>query len=32
VAEVDILNGKKTIMRYLMNPVLKLKDKAFRER
>lgn len=32
VAEVDILNGKKTIMRYLMNPVLKLKDNAFRER
>ncbi|MBL4603823.1 MAG: HlyD family type I secretion periplasmic adaptor subunit [Emcibacteraceae bacterium] len=32
VAEVDILNGKKTIMAYLMNPVLKLKDNAFRER
>jgi len=32
VAEVDILNGKKSIMRYLMNPVLKLKDNAFRER
>ena len=32
VADVDILNGKKTIMRYLMNPVLKLKDNAFRER
>ncbi|MBL4801383.1 MAG: HlyD family type I secretion periplasmic adaptor subunit [Emcibacter sp.] len=32
IAEVDILNGKKTIMRYLMNPVLKLKDNAFRER
>lgn len=32
VAEVDILNGKKTIMAYLMKPVLKLKDNAFRER
>ena len=32
VAEVDILNGKKSIMRYLMNPMLKLRDKAFRER
>ncbi|MBT5766234.1 HlyD family type I secretion periplasmic adaptor subunit [Emcibacteraceae bacterium] len=32
VAEVDILNGKKSIMRYLMNPVLKLQEKAFRER
>ncbi len=32
VAEVDILNGKKSIMRYLMNPVLKLKENAFRER
>lgn len=32
VADVDILNGKKTVMRYLMNPVLKLKDNAFRER
>ena len=32
VADVDILNGKKSIMRYLMNPVLKLKDNAFRER
>lgn len=32
VAEVDILNGKKSIMRYLINPVLKLRDNAFRER
>lgn len=32
VAEVDILNGKKSIMQYLMSPVLKLKDNAFRER
>lgn len=32
VAEVDILNGKKSIMLYLMNPVLKLRDNAFRER
>ena len=31
VADVDILNGKKTIIRYLTNPVLKLKDNAFRE-
>ena len=32
IAEVDILNGKKTIMSYLMSPVLKLKNNAFRER
>ncbi|MCC3861255.1 HlyD family type I secretion periplasmic adaptor subunit [Pseudemcibacter aquimaris] len=32
VAEVDILNGKKSIMRYLMSPVLKLQENAFRER
>lgn len=32
VADVDILNGKKTIMAYLMNPVLKLQENAFRER
>jgi membrane fusion protein, adhesin transport system len=32
VAEVDILYGKKSIMRYLMNPVLKLQENAFRER
>lgn len=32
VADVDILNGKKSIMAYLMNPVLKLKENAFRER
>ncbi len=32
VADVDILNGKKSIMAYLMNPVLKLQENAFRER
>ncbi len=32
VADVDILYGKKSIMAYLMNPVLKLQENAFRER
>lgn len=31
-AEVDILTGKRTVMRYLLNPVLKARSKAFTER
>lgn len=32
VAEVDILTGKKTVLEYLLNPILRAKEKAFRER
>lgn len=31
-ARVDILTGKKTILAYLLKPVLRAKEKAFRER
>ena len=31
-ATVDIHTGKKSVMRYLIKPVLKLKTEAFRER
>ena len=31
-ASVDILTGKKTILHYLLKPVLRAKEKAFRER
>jgi adhesin transport system membrane fusion protein len=31
-ATVDIHTGQKSVMRYLIKPVLKLKDEAFRER
>ncbi|RFF26505.1 MULTISPECIES: HlyD family type I secretion periplasmic adaptor subunit [unclassified Wenzhouxiangella] len=31
-AEVDILTGKRTIMRYLLNPLLRAGSKAFTER
>ena len=31
-AEVDIHTGKKSVMSYLLKPVLKLKGEAFRER
>jgi adhesin transport system membrane fusion protein len=31
-AEVDILTGKKTVMSYLLKPVLKAKAYALRER
>lgn len=31
-AQVDIKTGKKTVMEYLIKPVLKLKEEAFRER
>jgi len=32
VATVDILTGKKTILRYLLKPIIRAKDTAFRER
>lgn len=32
VATTEIITGKKTIMNYLMKPVLRLKDRALRER
>ena len=32
VATVDILTGKKTILSYLLKPVLKAKQTALRER
>ncbi len=31
-AEVDILTGKKTVLDYLLKPILKARDRAFRER
>lgn len=31
-AEVDVLNGKRTILSYLMNPISKVQSKALRER
>lgn len=31
VAEVDILNGKRSILSYLLEPTMRLKAKAFRE-
>ncbi len=31
-AEVDIITGKKTVLQYLLKPVLKAKEKALRER
>jgi membrane fusion protein, adhesin transport system len=31
-AEVDVLTGKKTVMSYLLKPVLKAKAYALRER
>lgn len=32
VAEVNIITGKKTVLEYLLKPVLRLKDHAFTER
>lgn len=32
LADIDIMTGRKTIMAYLLKPVLRLKDRAFRER
>jgi adhesin transport system membrane fusion protein len=31
-AEVDVVTGQKTILEYLMRPVLRLKDRALTER
>lgn len=31
IAEVDILSGRKTVLEYLMQPVVKIKDRALRE-
>ncbi|SNS80445.1 membrane fusion protein, adhesin transport system [Sphingomonas laterariae] len=31
VAEVDILNGKRSVLSYLIEPVIRVKSKAFRE-
>lgn len=31
IAEVDILSGKKTVLDYLLQPVIKVKDRALRE-
>jgi len=31
VAEVDIINGKRTVLDYIIRPLLKLKETAFRE-
>ena len=30
--QVDILTGQKTVMDYLMKPILRIRDEAFRER
>ena len=32
LADIDIITGRKTILSYLLRPVLRLKDQAFRER
>jgi len=32
VAEVDVVVGKRSVLQYLFTPVLRLQDKAFRER
>ncbi|MBF0283890.1 MAG: HlyD family type I secretion periplasmic adaptor subunit [Magnetococcales bacterium] len=32
VAQIDILTGKRTILSYIIQPVLKMKETAFRER
>ena len=31
-AQVDIITGKKTIMQYLMKPILRAKENALREK
>ena len=31
VAEVDILAGRKTVLDYLTRPVIRVKDRAFRD-
>lgn len=32
LAEVDIITGKKTVMDYLLKPVLRARERAMRER
>ncbi len=32
LASVDIMTGKKTILNYLLNPILRAKKNALRER
>ncbi len=31
IAEVDILNGRRTVLEYLIQPIVKVKDRALRE-
>ncbi|MCX8955340.1 HlyD family type I secretion periplasmic adaptor subunit, partial [Ruegeria sp. NA] len=31
IAEVDILSGRKSVLEYLLEPVVKIKDQALRE-
>lgn len=31
IAEVDILSGRKTVLEYLLQPIVKIKDRALRE-
>ena len=31
-ADVDILTGKKTVLDYILKPILKAKERALRER
>jgi len=32
VASVDILTGRKSVLKYLMNPILRARDESMRER
>jgi adhesin transport system membrane fusion protein len=32
VAQVDIISGEKTVLQYLLQPVTKIANEAFRER
>ncbi len=32
VATVDVLTGQKTVLHYLLKPIIKTRDMAFRER
>jgi hypothetical protein len=32
VAEADIVSGEKTVLKYLLQPVTKIANEAFRER
>jgi adhesin transport system membrane fusion protein len=31
VAQVDVITGKRTVLHYLIDPVLKVRDNAFRD-